>query len=168
MSGIRICACANFADIKVKRRNDAHRIGATMTVAMLLAFATAAAVTLLLQTPALVLAQSQFDYSQQSIPSRFMVGDSYPGRPETDVCRPIFDHIQRDSARFMNELVFNANPQITFATSDSHHMTSRMKSRLDRLREIYTEGFTVLKAWTEFPDNEVQDTQSLHYEGEGT
>lgn len=137
---------------------------AAWTNAFLLAFATAA-ITLLLQT-AVVLAQSQFDYSQQPIPIPFVLGDRYPDRSETDVCRPIFDHILRDSARFTDELVYNANQQVTFATDDSRRMTSRMQTRLDRLREIYDGEFTVLKAWTEFPDSEVQNDLSLHYEGE--
>ena len=137
---------------------------AVWTNAFLLALATAA-ITLLLQT-AVVLAQSQFDYSQQPIPIPFVLGDRYPDRPETDVCRPIFDHILRDSARFTDELVYNANQQVTFATDDSRRMTSRMQTRLDRLREIYDGEFTVLKAWTEFPDSEVQNDLSLHYEGE--
>ena len=136
---------------------------AVWTNAFLLALATAA-ITLLLQTA--VLAQSQFDYSQQPIPIPFVLGDRYPDRPETDVCRPIFDHILRDSARFTDELVYNANQQVTFATDDSRRMTSRMQTRLDRLREIYDGEFTVLKAWTEFPDSEVQNDLSLHYEGE--
>ena len=148
----------------------AKRIGATMAVrtnSLLLALSTATTLALLLQTPAVVLAQSQFDYSQQPIPIPFLLGDSYPDRPETDVCRPIFDHIRRDSARFTNELVFNTNQRVTFATSDSRRMTSRMQTRLDRLREIYNGGFTVLRAWSEFPDSEVADSQSLHYEGDG-
>ena len=113
-----------------------------------------------------VIAQSNFDYSQQPIPIPFYEGDRYPNRPETDVCRPIFDHILRNSARFTSELVFNTNPDITFATMDSRRMTSRMQTRLDRLREIYSGDFTVLKTWTQFPDNEVLDPSSLHYEGE--
>ena len=125
---------------------------------------TAAALLLLL--PAAVLGQSDFDYSQQPIPIPFELGDRYPDRPETDVCRPIFDYILRDSARFTNELVFNTNPSVTFATTDSRRMTSRMQTRLDRLLEIYDGEFTVLKAWTEFPDSEVVDSLSLHYEGE--
>ena len=112
-------------------------------------------------------AQSNFDYSQEPIPTPFLLDDSYPNRPETDVCRPIFDHILRDSARFTNELVLNTNPQITFATSDSRRMTSRMQTRLDRLRQSYNGQFTVLKTWTQYPDSEVPDNTSLHYEGEG-
>ena len=113
-----------------------------------------------------VIAQSNFDYSQQPIPIPFLQGNSYPNRPETDVCRPIFNHVLRNSARFTNELVFNTNPHIKFATTDSRRMTSRMQTRLDRLREIYSGGFTVLKTWTQYPDSEVPDPSSLHYEGE--
>jgi hypothetical protein len=131
-------------------------------MAIWLLFAVAAAAATLL--PA-TLAQSQFDYSQQPIPIPFLQGHRYPDRPETDVCRPIFDYILPGSARFTSELVLNTNPNIQFATPDSRRMTSRMQTRLDRLREIYDGGFTVLKTWTQFPDSEVEDALSLHYEG---
>ena len=105
---------------------------------------------------------SNFDYSGQPIPNPFRLGDSYPDREEMDVCRPIFDHIDRNSVRFRNELVLD-NSSMTF---DERWMTSRMYSRLNRLRQLYTGGFTVLKAWTQYPDSEVHDPTSLHYEGE--
>ena len=111
------------------------------------------------------LAQSNFDYSQQQIPNPFQLGNRYPNREETDVCRPIYDHIDRDSARFTNELVFNTNQNIEFSTTDARRMTSRMQTRLDRLRQLYTRDFTVLKAWTQYPDSDVQDSGSLHFEG---
>ena len=126
--------------------------------------AAVAAVLILQATVAM--AQSNFDYSQQPIPNPFRQGNRYPNRPETDVCRPIFDHILRNSDRFTNELVLNTNPQIAFETADSRLMTSRMQTRLDRLRQLYRGDFTVLKAWTQYPDPEVQDSTSLHYEGE--
>ena len=111
------------------------------------------------------LAQSNFDYSRQQIPNPFRRGNRYPNREEKDVCRPIFDHIERNSARFRNELVFNTNRNIAFSTGDARRMSSRMQTRLDRLRQLYTRGFTVLKAWSQYPDSEVQDSGSLHYEG---
>lgn len=107
---------------------------------------------------------SNFDYSGQPIPDPFRLGDRYPDREEMDVCRPIFDHIDRNSVRFRNELVLD-NSSMTFADVDAW-MTSRMYSRLNRLRQLYTRGFTVLKAWTQYPDSEVHDRASLHYEGE--
>ena len=112
------------------------------------------------------MAQQNYDYSLDPIPDPFLPGDSYPNRLETDVCRPIFDHILRNSARFINELVLNTNRHIRFDTEDARLMTSRMQTRLGKLRELYRGGFRVLKAWTEFPDNEVSDNSSLHYEGE--
>ena len=108
------------------------------------------------------IAQFVFD---NTIPDPFKLGNSYPDRKEADVCRPIFYHIERDSARFKNELVKNVNPNILFSTNDAHLMSSRMQMRLDRLRQLYTGDFTVLKAWTQYPDSEVQDSGSLHYEG---
>ena len=122
-----------------------------------------AAISILL--PA-VIAQSIFDYTQQPIPTPFTFGDMYPNRPETDVCRPIFDHILRNSARFTNELVLNTNSHIEFATEDARRMSSRMQTRLDRLAQLYSGDFTVLKAWTQYPDSEVPDASSFHYEGE--
>ena len=118
----------------------------------------AAAVSVLPAT----IAQLEFDYT---IPDPFELGNGYPDRNEADVCRPIFDHIERDSARFKNELVKHVNPKIVFFNNDAHLMSSRMQMRLDGLREIYTGKFTVLKAWTQYPDSEVQDSASLHYEG---
>ena len=127
--------------------------------------AVAAAVLTVLPAAA-TLAQENFDYSQQPIPNPFRLGNRYPNRPETDVCRPIFDHIVHNSDRFTNELVLNTNREIAFATDDARRMTSRMQTRLDRLRQLYGGYFTVLKAWTEYPDPEVLDSTSLHYEGE--
>lgn len=111
-------------------------------------------------------ALTNFDYSEQPIPYPFRLHDRYPNREETDVCRPIFDHIQRNSARFTNELVLSTNPHIAFASVDARRMTSRMQTRLDRLSQLYIGDFTVLKAWTQYPDREVKDSASLHYEGE--
>lgn len=108
---------------------------------------------------------SNFDFSGHPIPDTFRLGDRYPDREEMDVCRPIFNHIDRNSVRFRNELVLD-NSSMTFDNADARWMTSRMYSRLNRLRQLYTGGFTVLKAWTQYPDSEVQDLASLHYEGE--
>ena len=121
----------------------------------------AAAVSVLPAT----IAKLSFDYSPQPIPNTFLEGNCYPDREETDVCRSVFDHIERGSARFKNELVENVNQNILFSTSDAHLMSPRMLTRLDRLRQLYTGDFTVLKAWTQYPNSEVQDSASLHYEG---
>ena len=133
----------------------------TRTMAKSLRFLAALAASL----AALQVIAAQFDYSQQPIPDPFQLGDRYPDREEVEVCRPIVDHIDRNSARFTNELVLNTNPSITFSNNDARLMTSRMQTRLDRLRQLYTRGFTVLKAWTQYPDPEVADIASLHYEG---
>ena len=114
---------------------------------------------------ALQVIAAQFDYSQQPIPDPFQLGDRYPDREEVEVCRPIVDHIDRNSARFTSDLVLNSDLNAVFSNNDARRMTSRMQSRLDQLRMLYTGGFTVLKAWTQYPDPEVGDTASLHYEG---
>ena len=111
----------------------------------------------------------QQDFSTAEVPDPFRVGDFYPPRPEVDVCRPIRDYIDRNSARFTNELVTNTNPDISFSTADSRIMSSRMQSRLNRLATRYDEErgrrMTVLRAWVPFPSG-LSDDMSLHYEGE--
>ncbi len=118
---------------------------------------------------------AQQDFSEAPIPNPFRNGNFYPPRSEVDVCRPIQNYISRGSARFNAQLVTNTNANINFATSDSRIMSSRLQSRLNSLVRLYnfnTNGqrnsnptLTVLKAWTPFPDNQV-DALSLHYEGE--
>ena len=125
---------------------------------------------MLLAALSLHTSNAQQDFSTREIPNPFGVGDFYPARPEEDVCRSILDYIDRGSARFTNELVTNLNRDINFATDDSRLMTSRMQSRLDRLATLYyqrrSRRFTVLKAWTEFPDADLAgNNRSLHYEG---
>ncbi len=109
------------------------------------------------------------------IPNPFQKGNFYPLRSEMEVCRPIQNYISRGSARFNAQLVTNTNANINFATSDSRIMSSLLQSRLNTLVQRYnfdTSGrrnsnpmLTVLKAWTPFPDKEVDDNLSLHYEG---
>ena len=82
------------------------------------------------------------------------------------MCRPIVDHIDRNSARFRAELVTNTNSKISFATADSNIMSSRMQSRLDRLADLYTSGrMTIRKAWSQYPDSQLAGVNSLHFEG---
>ena len=113
--------------------------------------------------------QGQQDFTTAQIPNPFRVGNYYPPRPEVEVCRPIRDYINRNSARFNNELVTNSNPDITFSTSDSRIMSSRMQSRLNSLASLYRQQtgrrMTVRRAWTQFRDSQVNDDTSLHYEG---
>ena len=114
--------------------------------------------------------QGQQDFTTAQIPNPFRVGNFYPPRPEVEVCRPIRDYIDRNSARFTNELVTNTNADITFSTADSRIMSSRMQSRLNSLATLYRQQanrrMTVLRAWTQFPNSQVNDDTSLHYEGE--
>ena len=116
-------------------------------------------------------AQDEFDFTIGQIPDPFVVGDSYPMRPEEEVCRPIRDYIRRGSARFNSELLTYTTSRINFADADSQRMTSRMQTRLERLVQLYraeyrrNRRFTVLKAYAEFPDPDIGDARSLHYEG---
>ncbi len=118
---------------------------------------------------------SQQDFTTAQIPD-FRRGVFYPARSsnaaeaEVRTCRAITDRIDRNSARFNNELVTNTNTRIIFSTADSRLMSSRMQSRLDDLAEEYFKKFsrrmTVLKAWTPYPDRDLSgDQESLHYEG---
>ena len=120
------------------------------------------------------IASAQQNFQIPRIPSPFRVGNRYPPRPETDVCRPIEDHIDRGSARFQSQLVLNNNPDITFSTTDSRYMSSRLQSNLNNLATRYRGRYgssarmTVLKSWTPYPDSDpsVAGDGSLHYEGE--
>ena len=113
--------------------------------------------------------QGQQQFTTAQIPNPFRVGNFYPPRPEVEVCRPIRDYIDRNSARFTNELVTNTNADIMFSTSDSRIMSSRMQSRLNSLATLYRQQtgrrMTVLRAWTQFPNFQVNNDTSLHYEG---
>ena len=128
----------------------------------------AAATTVLLALMALSV-QGQQDFTTAAVPNPFRVGDFYPPRPEVEVCRSIRDYIDRNSARFTNELVTNTNNDITFSTADSRIMSSRMQSRLNTLAEVYfmetRRRITVLRAWTQFPSSQINNDMSLHYEG---
>ena len=111
----------------------------------------------------------QQDFTTAPVPNPFRVGNYYPPRPEVEVCRPIRDYIDRNSARFTSELVTNTNNDIFFSTADSRIMTSRMQSRLNSLANSYRQAtnrrMTVLQAWTQFPNSQINNDMSLHYEG---
>ena len=119
----------------------------------------------------------QQDFTITQVPT-FRVGIFYPGRSnaraadaEIQTCRAITDRIDRNSARYNNELVTNTANDINFANNDARVMSSRMQSRLGDLARRYSNSFgrrmTVLKAWTPFPDADLSgDDQSLHYEGD--
>lgn len=127
--------------------------------------------------PLLQLSSCQQDFTTQVQIPTFGVGTFYPSRAslnalqtEEVVCRAIIDQIERNSARFINELVTNTNSRINFATVDSRFMSSRMQSRLDTLANSYfsetNRKMTVLKAWSPYPDPQLQGiNSSLHFEG---
>ena len=116
----------------------------------------------------------QQDFTRAQIPA-FRVGIFYPARSnnvreaEIMTCGAITDRITRNSARFNKELVTNTNRDINFPLADTRIMTSRMQSRLDYLASAYYRTYsrkmTVTKAWTPFPDSQLRDDNSLHYEG---
>ena len=121
------------------------------------------------------LASTQQDFTTLQVPD-FAEGVFYPGQSniaaiaEVQTCRSITDRIDRNTARFNNELVTNTNNMILFSDADSRIMSSRMQSRLDTLAEVYWNQFgrrmTILKAWTPFPDPDLtSEPVSLHYEG---
>lgn len=136
----------------------------------------------LVATAACLLALLQVSSCQQDITSAqiptFTVGTFYPSREgltavqvEEVVCRAIVDQIERNSARFLTELVSNTNNRINFVSSDSRIMSSRMQSQLDVLANLYYYStgreMTILKAWSPYPDPSLSST-SLHYEGENS
>ena len=113
--------------------------------------------------------QQNFTHDQVPI---FTVGIFYPTRSgqsaeqaEISLCRAIVDYISRDTPRFRSELVYNTNSKINFQTEDSHIMSSRMQSKLGILEVLNSTRMTIQKAWRPFPDLELQNNDSLHYEG---
>ena len=110
-----------------------------------------------------------FRRSRGAVPDEFTLTQSYPDRGEVDVCRPIRLRITRSSRKFHEDLVVNTNPGIYFINGDAQRMTSRMQTRLNSLASLFYDNFgvriTVIKAWTEYGDADVQDPHSLHYEG---
>lgn len=120
-----------------------------------LVFLTAAA--LLLEV------RAQQGFEVEPVPDPFQLSSRYPDRDEVEVCRAISDHIDQGTRRFTSELVTYSNSEIRFS-SDARIMSSRMQTRLNRLAALYG-TFRIQKAWTQFPDPEVDDDRSLHYEG---
>ena len=108
--------------------------------------------------------------SFNTVDDTFNVGSFHPPLAEAEVCRPIRSFIQRNSGRYINELVTNTNPLIDFPNLDSQVMSSRLKSNLDILAELSHESISqrmnVIMAWTAYPDPDLgEDKHSLHYEG---
>ena len=111
-----------------------------------------------------------YQYSRGPLPQEFQFNMSYPDRTETEECRPIRLRIQRNSRLFRTRLVVNTNSDINFNNSDARIMTSRTQTRLNALAQLYYQRyrrrFTVMKSWAEYGDDDVDDPQSLHFEGQ--
>ena len=110
-----------------------------------------------------------FRHTRGTVPDEFILNQSYPDRREVDVCRPIRLRIERTSRKFRLDLVVNTNPNINFVNANAQIMSSRMQTQLNSLAVLFYNNsglrITVIKAWTEYGDAEVQDPHSLHYEG---
>ena len=111
-----------------------------------------------------------YQYSRGPVPQQFRFNMSYPDRTETEECRPIRLRIQRNTRLFRTRLIVNTNGDIIFNNSDARIMTSRLQTRLNALAQLYYQQyrrrFTVMKSWAEYGDDDIDDPQSLHYEGQ--
>ena len=108
-------------------------------------------------------------FQQDPVPDPFELGDRYPNRDEFEECRPIKLQLERTSSRFSATITQNTNPELNFANADASLMTSRLKSRLDILADLYTDQFggklNVLLTYAEAGNPLVITNDSLHYEG---
>ena len=108
-------------------------------------------------------------FQQDPVPDPFELGDRYPNRDEFEECRPIKLQLERTSSRFSATITQNTNPELNFANADASLMTSRLKSRLDILADLYTDQFggklNVLLTYAEAGNPLVTTNDSLHYEG---
>ena len=111
-----------------------------------------------------------YQYSRGPVPQQFRFNMSYPARTEMEECRPIRLRIQRNTRLFRTRLIVNTNGDIIFNNSDARIMTSRLQTRLNALAQLYYQQygrrFTVMKSWAEYGDDDIDDPQSLHYEGQ--
>ena len=109
--------------------------------------------------------ECDFTYTNDPVPYEFYEGDQYPSRDEYTECQPIRLRVSPGTRRY-HDLVSYYSDNAYF--SGDRRMTSRMHTRLGKLAaryyELYGEVLHVLKAWTDYPDYEVNST-SLHYEG---
>lgn len=85
--------------------------------------------------------------------------------------RPIKLRLQRTSRRFSETIIRNTNNDLSYANDDAHFMTSRLKSRLDTLGELYEDEYSrqkleVILTYAEEGNPDVTDPNSLHYEGQ--
>ena len=109
-------------------------------------------------------------FQQEPVPDPFTLGDRYPDRDEEVEVRPIKLRLRRTSRRFSETIIRNTNNDLSYANDDARLMTSRLKSRLDRLGELYEDRYRgrrlrVLLTYAEENNPSVSDSTSLHYEG---
>ena len=109
-------------------------------------------------------------FQQEPVPDPFTLGDRYPDRDEEVEVRPIKLRLRRTSRRFSETIIRNTNSDLSYANDDARLMTSRLKSRLDRLGELYEDRYRrqrlqVLLTYAEENNPSVSDSASLHYEG---
>lgn len=113
--------------------------------------------------------QQEFEFQQDSVPNPFKLGDRYPNRDEFEECRPIKVQLTRTSNRFSATITRNTYENLNFVTADAALMTSRLKSRLDILADLYRQRFTgklkVLLTYAEPGNSQITINNSLHYEG---
>ena len=116
--------------------------------------------------------QKEFEFRKDSVPDPFKLGDRYPDRDEFEECRPIKVQLERTSSRFSATITRNTNEDLNFATVDASLMTSRLKSRLDILADLYQQRYTgklrVLLTYVEPASSQIITNDSLHYEGIAT
>ena len=108
-------------------------------------------------------------FQQEPVPDPFTLGDRYPDRDEVVEVRPIKLRLRRTSQRFRDTIIRNTNNDLSYANDDARLMTSRLKSRLDTLGELYEDRYRrelqVLLTYAEEGNPSVTDPASLHYEG---
>ena len=110
-------------------------------------------------------------FQQEPVPDPFELGDRYPDRDEEVEVRPIKLRLQRTSRRFSETIIRNTNNDLSYANDDARFMTSRLKSRLDTLGELYEDEYRrqkleVILTYAEEGNPDVTDPNSLHYEGQ--
>ena len=111
--------------------------------------------------------EDDFIFTNGPVPDEFNIGQRYPDRDEDVACQPIRLRANRGTTIFNKLVTFTGN-SIYFKNHDSRIMSSRLHKRLNTLSDLYYTEYNVklyvLKAWTEYKDDEVSD-RSLHYEG---
>ncbi len=107
-------------------------------------------------------------FSKGPLPKKFKKGQRYPDRDEDVECQPIRLRAARGTTIFQKLVTYTGNDGINFKNHDSRIMSSRLHSKLSTLSDLYYTKYNVklfvLKAWTEYKDDDVPD-RSLHYEG---